>query len=314
VRVLLVRLDGVGDAAVCVPLVAGLRAAGHEVGVALTTRNAGLFTPHAICAEHVLERIPWPAHGSTPASTARARDEIAAMRYDAALVASEEPEAYALAQPIPLRIGFTTGWARPLKTLWVRRRVTRAISRHQRSGSGDAHEVEILYRLGAGLVASSEPSADAAVLRTVLADGHAAPPRAGVLLQAGAKWRSTGVPDDVLRRVVAALEPRGLRVVAAPEEAAAASKALGVTAQTFASLRDWVTAIDGAETVITVDTGAAHVAGMLGVRVLDVFPQRDFGAQVRRWRPWAAPYSAFPASAVTGGAGRPLIEAAFDGD
>jgi ADP-heptose:LPS heptosyltransferase len=308
-----VRLDGVGDAAVCVPLVAGLRAAGHEVGVALTTRNAGLFAPHAICAEHVLKRIPWPAHGSTPASTARARDEIAAMRYDAVLIASEEPEAYALAQPIPQRVGFTTGWARPFKTLWVRRRVTRAVSREQRSGTGDAHEVEILYRLGAGLVASREPSADAAVLRTVLAAVNA-PPRAGVLLQAGAKWNATGVPDDVLRRVVAALEPRGLRVIAAPEEAAAASKALGVTAEGFASLRDWVAAIDGAATVITVDTGAAHVAGMLGVRVLDVFPERNFAPQVRRWRPWAAPYSAFPAPVVTGGAGRPLIEAAFDGD
>jgi ADP-heptose:LPS heptosyltransferase len=313
VRVLLVRLDGVGDAAVCVPLVAGMRAAGHEVGVALTTRNAGLFAPRALLAEHVLERIPWPAHGSTPSSTARACDEIASMRYDAALIASEEPEAYALAQPIPQRIGFTTGWARPFKTLWVRRRVTRAVSREQHGGSGAAHEVEILYRLGAGLVASREPSADAAALRTVLAEGNA-PPRAGVLLQAGAKWRSIGVPDEVLRRVVAALVPRGLRVVAAPPEAAEASKALGVTAETFASLRDWVAAIDDAGTVITVDTGAAHVAGMLGVRVLDVFPERNFAAQVRRWRPWAAPYSALRASAVTGGAGRPLIEAAFDGD
>jgi ADP-heptose:LPS heptosyltransferase len=103
-------------------------------------------------------------------------------------------------------------------------------------------------------------------------------------------------------------------VVAPPEEAAAVSKALGVAAETFASLRQWVSAIDDAATVITVDTGAAHVAGMLGVRVLDVFPDPNFAAQVRRWRPWAAPYSALTASAVTGGAGRPLIETALDGD
>ena len=51
-RVLLVRLDGIGDAAVCTPLLVALLEAGHEVGIALTTRNAGLFAPHAIVAEH----------------------------------------------------------------------------------------------------------------------------------------------------------------------------------------------------------------------------------------------------------------------
>jgi len=48
VRVLLVRLDGIGDAAVCAPLLLALRDAGHEVGAALTTRNAGLFAPGAL--------------------------------------------------------------------------------------------------------------------------------------------------------------------------------------------------------------------------------------------------------------------------
>src|ERR1700740_2938076 len=136
-RVLLVRLDGIGDAAVCTPLVAALRSAGHDVGVALTTRNAGLFAPSAILAEHVLERIPWPAHGSTPESTARARAEIAAQRYDVALIASEEPEAVDLAAPIPRRVGFATGWTRPLKTLWVRLRTTRVVDRSQRVGGDE---------------------------------------------------------------------------------------------------------------------------------------------------------------------------------
>ena len=38
-------------------------------------------------------------------------------------------------------------------------------------------------------------------------------------------------------------------------------------------------------TVVTVDTGAAHVAGMSCGRVIDVFPDANFEAQVRRWRP-----------------------------
>jgi len=313
-RVLLVRLDGIGDAAVCVPLIVALREAGHEVGVALTTRNAGLFAPHAILAEHVLERIPWPAHGSTPASTTRARAEIAAQRYDVALIASEEPEAYELAAPVPERVGFTTGWARPLKTLWVRARTTRTVSRSQRAGGEAAHEVEVLYRLGAGLVRDPAPPADRERTRAVLLDGPpasaGAPPR--IVVQLGFKWIASGVAAETLRALTARLAPHA-RLIAAPADADAIRALTGIVPETFADVRAWVGALGGADRVVTIDTGAAHVAGMLGPRVVDVFPDAQFDAQVRRWRPWAAPYRAFRASEVGGGPESPFIEAVLHG-
>lgn len=311
---LLVRLDGIGDAAVCVPLIAALRAAGHEVGVALTTRNAGLFAPGAILAEHVLERIPWPAHGSTPASTARAAAEIAAQRYDVALIASEEPEAFALAAPVRERVGFTTGWARPLKTLWVRARTTRTVSRSQRIGGGDAHEVEVLYRLGAGLVREPAPPADRDRTRAVLLENPLTGAGGGTnaIVQLGLKWVDSGVAPQTLRAVVARLAPYA-RFVAAPGEAEAVRELTGVLPETFPTLRAWVEALNVAGVVVSVDTGAAHVAGMLCERVVDVFPDAHFEAQVRRWRPWAAPYRAFRASEVDGGPHAAFIETILDG-
>jgi ADP-heptose:LPS heptosyltransferase len=153
-RVLIVRLDGIGDALVCTPLIAALRAAGHELGLALSDRNAHVFAADTAAATHVLERIPWPRHGSTPLSTARAAAEIAAQRYDVALIASEEPEAYELALPVPVRIGFTTGWAKPFKSLWIKRRLTTAVRRAATVRGAHAHEVEVLFGLGASLVAA----------------------------------------------------------------------------------------------------------------------------------------------------------------
>jgi ADP-heptose:LPS heptosyltransferase len=311
-RVLLVRLDGIGDAAVCAPLIAALREARHDVGIASTTRNAGLFRPEVLLAEHVLERIPWPAHGSTPESTARANAEIAAQRYDVALIASEEPEAFALAAPIRERVGFTTGWSRPFKSLWVRGRTTRTVRRSQHAGAVTAHEVEVLYRLGAGLVQRDAPPADVASLAPlfVAATSRA---RTGIVLQAGPKWRASGIADDDLRALVMRLRPRGVRVVSAPSDAAAAGESFGAAPETFADLHDWVATIDGAAALLTVDTGAAHVAGMLGVPMVDVFPDEHFDAQVRRWRPWLSPYLALRASALRAGAAGDRIEAFFDG-
>jgi ADP-heptose:LPS heptosyltransferase len=83
--------------------------------------------------------------------------------------------------------------------------------------------------------------------------------------------------------------------------------------ETFPSLRAWVEALSRADLVVSVDTGAAHVAGMLCGRVVDVFPDARFEAQVRRWRPWAAAYHAFRASEVSGGAGSAFIETILDG-
>ncbi len=316
-RILLVRLDGVGDAAVCVPLIAALREAGHEVGAALTTRNAGMFAPRALIAEHVLERIPWPAHGSTPETTARAKTDIAAMRYDAALIASEEPEAFALAAGIPQRVGFTTGAARPLKSLWVRSRTTRAVSRSQRVGGETAHEVEVMYRLGDGLVRADAPPTDRNALRALLLERPSATVRSvrepdrPVVVQTGTKWTTTGVTATAQRALLEQLRPHA-RFVATPGEARAVADATGIHPETFPTTRAWVEALGRAEIVVTVDTGAAHVAGMLAACVFDVFPDEHFDAQVPRWRPWSSAYRAWRASDVEASPAR-LAEAVLDG-
>ncbi len=286
-RILIVRLDGIGDALVATPLLDALAAAGHDLGIALSDRNADVFVRERFIATHVLERIPWPNHGATPASRERAEREIALARYDVALVASEEPDAYTLARPIPERVGFTTGWAKPLKSLWARRSLTRAVHRKARATSAREHEVRTLFRLGAGYVAS-EPTDEAARLRRWLVDGPL-PPRAGIVVQLGEKWRTSGVDDETLEVTIRSLRGRDARFIVAPAERdAIAQRFPELTLIAPASTRAWIAALDGAAAVVTVDTGAAHAAGMLGVPCIDVFPDRNADAQIRRWRPWAS--------------------------
>ena len=287
-RIVVVRLDGIGDALACVPLLLALRDAGHAVGIVLSDRNAGVFAPGVFVARHVLERIPWPRHGSTPASRAAAEREIAAQRYDVALVASEEPEAYELVAPVRERVGFTTGWAKPLKSLWVRRQTTRTIHRAASAGRDATHEVDVLLRLARDLV-PARAETDPLRLRTLLAVAATPPARAGIAVQLGAKWRTIGVADTTLARALAPLRARGARFLAAPGEAAAVAAAfpdfaIDVPATTAA----WLAAIDGAAALVSPDTGAAHAAGMLGVPVVDAFPDAHFSVQTHRWRPWAS--------------------------
>lgn len=311
-RVLVVRLDGIGDALVCTPLIAALRAAGHQVSLAMSDRNADVFAPGTADATHVLERIPWPRHGSTPLSRARAEAEIAAQRYDVALIASEEPEAYELAAPVRERVGFTTGWAKPLKSLWIGRRVTRAIRRAATVRGARVHEAAIVFSLGAGYV-GGPPERNAARLRPLILGAGAPPERRGIVMQLGAKWNAIGIADATLARIAATLAERGARFIAAPAEIAAERARLpAFTIDAPPTTRAWIDAIDGAATLVSTDTGAAHLAGMIGVPVADVFPDRHFDVQTQRWLPWASSSIVLRASELSR-APETLIAQALDG-
>jgi ADP-heptose:LPS heptosyltransferase len=53
----------------------------------------------------------------------------------------------------------------------------------------------------------------------------------------------------------------------------------------------WKDAIGAATAIVTLDSGALHVAGMVGTPVVAIFPsQRNYALQVARWAPWAAPH------------------------
>ena len=296
-KILIVRTDGIGDALVLAPLIAALKSAGKTLGIVLSTRNAEIFAPGTFDEVHVLERIPWPKHGSTGKSLAAATRTVRDAGYSTALIVSEEPEAYTLARRalIPERIGFWNAWQKPLKSLWVRTQCTRVVRRGASLADERLHEAEIVYRLAAGCV-SEPPPVDAARLRAVIV-GQESSTSGPPVLQLSPKWRAWGLSDTAFVTLVHALAARGVRLVGTAEDLRASVIPPDVAVDCFATLAPWKSAIASAPVVITPDSGAAHLAGMLGVPVVDFFPAAGFEALVRRWRPWIAPYRALHARA-----------------
>lgn len=294
-NVLLVRVDGIGDALVCTPLVAALRDAGHRVGVLLTTRNAEAFADGTFAHVHVVERIPWPAHGSTAATYASALAGARAARYDAALVASEEPEAYRFAREsgAAARTGFTNGWEKPLKSLWTRAQLTQPLAREASAHRSRAHEVEAMFRLGTGLHAELEPTRDLRRLRPLVASERGVVDDV-VVLQVAHKVHASAAGAREFRAIAGRVAHRYRTVVAASANDAdlaselAAPHRLGV--RIYERVGTWREALVRARAVVTPDGGAAHLAGMAGVPCVDLFrPGRAVAYDVRRWRPWAGP-------------------------
>lgn len=308
-KILLVRLDGIGDALACTPLIAALRAAGHRLGVALSDRNAGIFARSAFEWTHELVRRPWPAHGHAPAGVAAFTAAAAGIGYDLALVASEEMDAYELARAAaPRRVGFSNGWEKPLKSLRIRSLVDRAIVRPASPLRVREHEVVTLFRLSDGLTGETEPTRRLDRLRPlVLDDGlidAAGRPGGGapyLAFQLTRKWTLAGIGVPRLAGLIRRLrEVAFVRLLISGAEAqlmhevgdALGTDAAGVNATVYEGadgLRAWKRAIGDAAVLVTPDTGAAHVAGMLGTPCVDVFaPSPTIVTDMFRWTPWAA--------------------------
>lgn len=304
-KILLVRTDGLGDALVCAPLVAALRDAGHLLGALLSTKNARAFAARAFERVHVVERIPWPRHGSTPETRSYALAEVRAERYDVALVASEEIDAYAFARDagIARRVGFVNGWEKPLKTIRVRTSLTRAIVRPASANAAREHEVETLFALGADLALEDAPTGDVARLRPLVLDAE--PIRHGrVVVQANAKYDVCGLGVATFAAIARELARRELSPLVLGDDPAFVSniaeaamfedeRRAAIECETGLDLATWKARIAGASAVVTPDSGAAHVAGMTGVPCVDLFaPHPALAIEIERWRPWAAPYVA----------------------
>jgi len=278
----------------CVPLVAALKAAGHEVGAVLSTRNREAFAAGTFAHVHVLERIPWPKHGSTPQSRALALAEARAVGYDVALVVSEELEAYEFARATGARrrIGFVNGWEKPFKTLRVRALLDEAIVRPASARRAAEHEVETVFRLGHELHGEPFPSRDPARLAPLVLDAPAVA-HGRVVVQLSSKLARFGLDVRTWTRILRSLT-RGAPPLALTDDAelGAAVRAEGVEVE-LPDAPAWKQAIAGARALVAPDSGAIHVAGMTGVPSLALFgPGRAVVRDMARWSPWAAPGSA----------------------
>ncbi|MDQ6781072.1 MAG: hypothetical protein M3Z37_08005 [Candidatus Eremiobacteraeota bacterium] len=299
--ILLVRLDGVGDAALCVPALQGLaqRYPAARFGAVCSNANARLFSQK-------VERV---FVCESPAAADGVAAELARAGYTHVLVATEEVVGYRLARAsgARYRAGFWHGMQKPFKSLWQYAQLTTRVYRPAARSPQPPHEVEMLYLLAQALGASAPAPNDPRALRVWL---DAQPPAGAgtsdrcVAMQITPKLLRNGWGPAALAEFIAATIcmlrlPRCVLMAAAQDESlayavyeqvpAATRTEDRLTLRTSLEMPRWLGDLAAAALVVTPDTGAAHVAGMLGVPVIDIFEADAFERLSQQWRPWAAP-------------------------
>ncbi len=299
--ILLVRLDGLGDAALCIPALEGLSRAfpAARFGAVCSRANAALFS------DRVARTFVW----NQGEPTEDVISEVRSQRYARAMVATEEVAGYRIArQSGAARItGFWHGIHKPFKSLWQRSQLTSPVFRPAAWSTDATHEVLALYSLAQVLGAQPPPPADSASLRSWMRIDSAPAPgvsKRHLGFQVSRKWFTDGWgASAVSEALLTAMKVSGFDscalLASAQDEGLACSLIEQIPAASLASGRflfvgslpmpRWLKALDSIAALVTADTGAAHVSGMLGVPVIDVFEAAAFQRLSSQWRPWGAP-------------------------
>lgn len=192
-------------------------------------------------------------------------------------------------------IGFDPGWSQPLRSIAVKRVLTKRLATvNSLQAASRYHEVERYCQLvGKGLSRKlinggclrfygAEPDAE----KRVTSSGP-------IGFQWTRKWLKGGWPEETLLKLVDLL-PSSARVFVSPEEENwARSLLVKDRLDALVCERDLVCyarALATCRYLVSIDTGAVHVAAAVGTPVVAVFPGERADHTVPRWRPWMVPH------------------------
>ena len=294
-RVLLVRTDRIGDLILTTPAIATVRASFPNARVTM------------ICNAYnrvVIERntdiddiIEIGAHESTKAIGARVSGADIAIALSPRIIDMR----IAGASRAPVRVGYTyvRRWtARLAGRLYVNRMMIseadpdlcdRDPHRHVR------HEVNQLLDLVALAGATERRESLRLDVTQADRDGVAFVPQGAIVMHLGLRWFSDGSTLESTVQLVRELRGVGLPLVLtyAPE----AERYMGAFAQARVAdvvlgglpFHAWVAVFERASIIVTVDTGATHVASAVRRPTVVAYEHRHFRLSSQEWAPYGVP-------------------------
>lgn len=275
-----IRLDALGDTLLSTPALALLRQHLPQAEVLALAHGPGVPVLQPLCSVvEVSPRDGWRV-------LAR---HLRQFQPDAVLCFCEKRRAAlaAWSSGARLRIGFDPGWLQPLRALAARCWFQRSLPEQPR------HETE-RYAALVGLLLGSEPGEvppiqlqpEAAHYERARALGELPP----LGVQLTPKWCRFGYTVQHLRQWLAALPQPWMGLVGPAEVEWARTHFPDTPLYAGRDLLEYAAVLERLRLLVSIDTGAVHVAAARGVPVVDVFPEQNHQHCVHRWRPWRTPH------------------------
>ena len=308
-KILLIRLDHMGDAILATPMLDSLVAAFPQANITCiaSSRSAPVF-------EHdprVKQVMQFDLQGTTRQEKWQMAQWVREQKFDLVISLTEKFWAamWSLASGSPLRIGFDVGIRQPLHFLWRWPSYTHRIAMKNDPFAASAlHETErymqLLTPLGirqkAGpLQLHTDPAASAWAVEYLA--GLALPPDAiPVGFHFSTLWGGEGWPQDVQSQIIQEILTQNERIIVIGTAGPGEKGLLDQLKKTLPRERfcrcqgmnfsQWVELVRRLRGYVSFETGSAHISAAAGVPTVMVFPQEGFLHRSTRWHPWGVPY------------------------
>jgi len=275
-----VRLDALGDTLLSTPALQVLREQWPEAQLLALTHPAGSQVLRPLCQ---VEEV-------SPASGWRQLAQVLRQFQPQAVLCFSEKRRAALASwasGAPLRIGFDPGKKQPLKSLANRL----FFQRSWPANDPALHEAERYLKLVELLL--EQTGLEAPPLQLEPLPEHrqktsSVSPALGIQLTP--KWCRFGYTVAHLRHWISQLPGPQLGLAGPTEWEWAQSHFGHLPLYCSQDLFEYAAVLERLPVLVTIDTGAAHVAAARGCPVVDVFPEEGAEHCVPRWRAWCCPH------------------------
>jgi len=295
VRILLARTDRVGDLILSTPAIASVRRSFPHAHVTLACSRYNSVVVDRSPDVDELAIVPTAVRPSVFGASFRGVDLAIA------LAPRDVDHRIVAATRAPRRVGYTYA-TRYLARLVLRTMLTDVVLSQADPTTADlkphravAHEVEQVLAVAEAAGATTlvrdlvlpVTEEDRAAVRDL--------PERPVIVQLGARWTEKGSTTESCLQVFRDLRALGRPLVATygedAQELAGHVERAGVADAVLGHLpfHVWAAAFERAACVVTIDTGATHVASAVGVPTVVLFEYRWFRLASQEWSPYRVP-------------------------
>lgn len=314
---LLIRQDGLGDTLLMTPLMTALKQSikGMELSVLASPIGAQALRENpAVDSLLVVDDKELSLPGYIKLAL-----KLRRKKYDVAISISEKfwLQALTCLSGSRVRIGFFPGMTQPLKSMFLPRVLTHMIqSPNDPSRHAGLHEVErymeLLRPVGINL-SGGELKLYLPEEKILWAHDYIQREKIGsdaIALHLSPKWAAEGWTEEFLAEMAGYLLDKmpgaDLMVTYGEFEAEWVKPVLSMLPRERVHIYfskdfyNWAALLSRCKAMITMDTGAAHVAAAVHVPVVDIFPSENFEHCSSRWNPWHVPHRVVKRESLAG--------------